>query len=699
MMMTRKALAPLCLLALLGCGDPTTPAGTAMGPNEEADMSGDGCRRDGDCPSGQLCAEGSCQPDALACLRNSDCAPGYLCARETLRCTPANLLERPCQTKEDCFSDESCVEGVCAATSPDPDALDLPPEDLSTDAPREDFSLDLPPEDLSEPDLTPDFSEPDLAPDDLPPDHSPEDLAEPDLTLDLPPEDMVTDVVVDDVETDLPPEDMSTPDLPPDLPPEDLPEPDLTPDLPPDLPPEDAPEPDLAPDLPPEDAPEPDLAPDLPPEDLPEPDLEPDLPPEDVPEPDLAPDLPPEDMPEDMITEDLPPEDMPDEDMEPEPDVFEPPPMPPPGQYAYQRMEIGGLGAIKHVAFHPSGDYAIALESRNVVHVIDWATGSATRYTLSAPGGYVWEDLAFDPSGARALLVGWRDVTGTPGAVVAFEDAAWRALAPQEELFVPIALTFDPIHALRYPREGGDAILLGRRGTRSPYTVVLRDLDAEVGRFGGLATTTTSDAGCDDLDLVQGRDGEPGILVVCGGNGADVHFYSLTRGLWEANPGNNNLGNTSSVGAHPGQSYALVISWSGGGAVYRFEGGLLGGYSDAIRFSTRQIDAVSFQQEGQRALIYGGSFFGSAEDVAVIYEFRHDAFTCARPNTADCDLKPVHITSFDQPPYNGISNTKIHDAAWRPGCDGGLLGVGYQDFRTDVGQLIVFQVEGARGCR
>lgn len=706
----------LLILGLSACGDAETPAGDPPAP--QADMEEQAtCRDDSDCSADQYCDQGLCAPDPLFCSRNSDCPEGFLCQRETLRCARAQEIDRPCSDSTQCFADEACVDGLCGPMQ-DMGTPDLPTPDMDSPDPEP----DLPPEDLAEPDLTPDLPPEDMGAQDLMFDLPEGDLSEPDLTPDLPPEDTHEPDLSPDLEPDLPEEDLSEPDLTPDLPPEDMHEPDLEPDLPPedlfepdlqpDLPPEDIQEPDLTPDLPPEDVQEPDLEPDLPPEDMQEPDLEPDLPPEDMQEPDLEPDLPPEDMAQDSgpdVVEDMGADMMAEMDTGADvPDMFEPPPTPAPGVYSYQRMEIGGLEALSHVIFHPDGDYALALEARDVVHVIQWnpQTGQPQTTRLVMPNAspsYAWRDIKFDPSGQFALLVGAREADpGSYGFVVKFNDAAWRAGAPTSEVLTDLTgLNLpDPVQSLRYPWEGGDPVLL-MRADRGLETIRLRSLDTDAERLGAFGAQTEADAGCDDLAFVENEEGGPGIVVVCGENGADVHYYSMRQGQWgwEANPGNNNLGNTSSVGAHRGQGYALIISWSGR-AIYRFEGGLLGAYGDAIRFSTRQIRGVAFQQEGQRALIHGGSYFGGEgrENIAVLYEYRHNEFTCARPNTEDCDVRPVHIQDFHLAPYNAIRNTQITDVAWKPGCDGGILSASYTDWQTSNGQIIAFQIEGGRPC-
>ena len=89
-------------------------------------------------------------------------------------------------------------------------------------------------------------------------------------------------------------------------------------------------------------------------------------------------------------------------------------------------------------AFHPDGDYAIILNNANIVHVLDWETQEATRFDLTPPEAddVFWTDLAFDPSGEFALMVGYvMDGGADEGVVYRFDDNAWRSLNNQEAIF------------------------------------------------------------------------------------------------------------------------------------------------------------------------------------------------------------------------------------------------------------------------
>ncbi len=388
----------------------------------------------------------------------------------------------------------------------------------------------------------------------------------------------------------------------------------------------------------------------------------------------------------------------PDPDAALEPDAFVPPPTPPVGVYTYERLPIGGLTEARAVAFHPDGSYAVVLARTDVVHVIDWATNEARRYDLRPAGGALyWEDLVFDAAGERAILVGWQDVRGArTGVVHHLDDAAYRN---GQDLPVAEVLQVDghELAAIARPFEpAGRPVILSRSNRNGVAT--LREYDPDLPGFDGLvAARASGGVGCQDVAFAHDAFGNPSLVVVCGINGAVVLHYSEIDGFgeWAVNPGNNNLGNMARVASHPLGDYALIVSWSGR-RILRFETGLLGRTQDAPHFATREIWGVTFQQEGQRALIYGGAaqIFDDPID-GTVFEYRHPLYHC---DALDCDITPVHIPNFGAAPYNASANANLNDAAFRPGCDGGLIVGGESNIQGSRGQIIRFQIENGRDC-
>lgn len=376
-------------------------------------------------------------------------------------------------------------------------------------------------------------------------------------------------------------------------------------------------------------------------------------------------------------------------------DASVPAPTPPRGIYQYERLPIGGLEEARGVAFHPDGRYAVVLAYTDVVHVIDWATLSSRRFDVGpARGALYWEDLAFDPSGDRAVLVGWRAVAdGREGVVFHLEDAALRA-GDDPPVVETSRLPGEELAAITWPWDpGGLPVVLTRANQGRIAT--LREYDPAAGRFDGLVAARPSRAGCNDVAFAANELGGPGLLVVCGINGAEVLYYTEIGGFgeWRRNPGAPNLGNMARVAAHPPGDYALIVAWSGR-RLLRFEAGLIDPVRDAPVFATRGIWGIAFQQEGQRALIVGRA--GGDPLTGTVIEYRHPAYRC---DALDCGLTEAHVPGFSVAPYNASSNTYLLDAAFRPGCDGGLIVGGETDWQRSTGVVIRFQIENGRPCR
>ncbi len=65
------------------------------------------CRRDRDCSSGEVCAEGRCMPSSI-CTRDNDCGSNEICESRT--CVPGS---RTCRTHGDCTIGSYCDDGSC----------------------------------------------------------------------------------------------------------------------------------------------------------------------------------------------------------------------------------------------------------------------------------------------------------------------------------------------------------------------------------------------------------------------------------------------------------------------------------------------------------------------------------------------------------------------------------------------------------
>jgi len=369
------------------------------------------------------------------------------------------------------------------------------------------------------------------------------------------------------------------------------------------------------------------------------------------------------------------------------------------GSYIYTRIPVGGLHEAAAVAIHPSNDYVVYLERTNTVRVYDVLEGTHASHALSVGSALYWNGIAFDPSGARAVLVGATIGTTGAGVVYTFDDALWREHGTVEAALAPVS--FAPAVAqyvaVDYAPSGEGPYVLST-STSSPYNFALRvlDLSDEDAVFLG---TRASSAGCNDIAFAGNEFGDPGVLVVCGTNGFDSWYYTVVGGVgeWRNRPGNGSLGNTSRAAGHPSGMYALAICWSCD-AVYRFEDGLMNGYSDAPRFATRRLWGVSFASDGRRALIFGSKQTISGSAFGTILEYRHGAYACEAPLTDNCGLTEVSIQGFGGAPWIAPNNTRIADVAWRSDCDGGFLVGGYSSFSENYGFLGTFRLEGGVRC-
>ncbi len=623
-----RPLLPCACLLLAACAD------RASSPADGGDprcVNGECPAEERDCSVGTEPFRGTCRPIDGYCERNGDCPEGQLCDRGLLRCVEPPTDDRRCGTVDDCFADERCLEGYCR---PIPDSGLL---DAATDS------------------GAPDPAAPDGSTDAGAPDASVLDARLPDAAIDGPAPDATSaDGATLDAhrEPDGPDPDARSLDAAlaaaarPDAAELDVPIPDaLTADVPNLDIPLTQPDGDLL-----------DLA-------VPDGAL-PDGPLPDVPLPDAAP---------------------------PEPDGFVPPPTPPRGVYEYERLQIPAATP-QHVAFHPSGDYFVVAERTNVVHVVEWPSMQVTTVdpTPNRVAVY-WNDLRFDPSGDFALLVGEEDLQH--GVVYRFDHAAWEA----GEAFV------SEVAALRqngqrhtqvaWPWDGGNPVLLSKVRVGQGWNARLRDIDPETMQFGQLGAAQVTAAGCHGLGWADNEFGGPGIYIACGDGWADHHYYTWIAGQpqWRVRPGSNDTGNLGSVAAHPEGDYALVVSTSGR-RVRRFQDGVLNQSANAPNWSRQGIWNVTFQQEGQRALVVGRA--GVAPVRGTVIEYRHDEYACPVVETPQCGFTNVDIPAFDVAPYNADGNVYLHDADFRPGCDGGAI-VGHG---SGNGYVIRFDILNGRAC-
>lgn len=346
-----------------------------------------------------------------------------------------------------------------------------------------------------------------------------------------------------------------------------------------------------------------------------------------------------------------------------------------PGTYVFAAVPQYVLTNPPSLAWHPSGAYALVLNDTDAVYSYDPKTKALTKVG-SAGAAVSWRAIAFTPDGSKAVLLG---NTTAPQGQLWLWDHATSSLA-QVGAASYAGGTFESI-AFRV--DGAGKVLGSRAASGSGYLATLWDWSAATG-LGAPAAKNTS-AGCQDLAWATDAFGAPAIAVVCGVNGVTL-LHVDGGGVW--NVATAGAGNTSRIAARPQGDYALAVGWSGT-KLYRFQSGAWD--TDYGNPQLNGIFQIAFATDGRRALVLGGTFGAGSAGVGQLYEFRHDYFVAS-------EITDVSIPGFTAAPYNADPSTKLNDAAFRPGCEGGLLVAGENTFSAKKGMLIRFDVSGGAAC-
>lgn len=361
-----------------------------------------------------------------------------------------------------------------------------------------------------------------------------------------------------------------------------------------------------------------------------------------------------------------------------------------PGFYRYTRIPVqGGMGLAATVAIHPSGDYAIIAESSKNVLIYNFLNNTTSK--LSLGNNVRFDDLAFSGDGSFALLVG---TDGTNGLLFRFDDSAYRAGATDA--------------ATLFPRVASNQLRTEVRGVKFGWnddpnaavilSVQIINVNSKISALFSYARTPDNDGnlidtstfitaanlgatGGQDVALVKDFFGDTGAFVIGGENGADAFFYSVNDGLI-SDVGTNNFSNLFNTDQHPSHEYALAIAFTG--KIHRFTHQ---GMNDGnAAFAANGAIGITFAPDGKRAMLYG-SAIGNAMS---FFEYRHPAYEAAELNNVSVAFSDIGVIQA-----NGIA---IRDAAWRVGCDGGLLVGGKSDFNGSTGFIVLFEREGGVAC-
>lgn len=368
----------------------------------------------------------------------------------------------------------------------------------------------------------------------------------------------------------------------------------------------------------------------------------------------------------------------------------------PASTYSYRRLAIGGLREAVAVSFHPNGSYAIVLERSDAVHVVDWASETATRVDVRVSGRTVYlQDVELAADGSAAWIVGYERVgTADTGVVIVLDDARWRA-GDGASAFSRAAATAagERFTGIERPRasSGGPAgdgrpVVVSQSGS-SPYVARLRELDVATGAFGGLFVARATSAGCDDLAFADNEFGGWGIVLACGTNGAEAPYYTTVGGVGEWRASTSSLGNVSRAASHPSGAYALLVNHSSRW-LHRFEAGALRPTSTSPGLASGIYD-VSLSPDGALALVVGRAIGSPLR--GTVFEYRHDLWSAV-------EITDVSIEGFDAAPYLATTSTYLQDSAFHPACDGGLIVGGHSSFSGSTGLVIRFDRDAGRPC-
>lgn len=353
-----------------------------------------------------------------------------------------------------------------------------------------------------------------------------------------------------------------------------------------------------------------------------------------------------------------------------------------PGSYVFDPVATyAALGDPVAAAFHPNGSYALVLSNADKVFRYDPKTnGIATQPVASAGSGVYFRDVVFAPDGARAILLAYAVSGGTPEARLYVWDDEQTTLTEMPNQ----RYAGGYYRALAWSPDGTSARLLASKPSGGAYLASVWGFDAKSGRDLATFWAQPTSAGCGGLAWSADQLGGPGVVVVCGDNGAS-HFSIDAGG--NVHTDTSNTGNLSSVSGRPQNDYALFMQSSGSpNRIYRFEKGV---WSTDYFSPSVYANKVEFSSDGRRALLVGGMRSGG---LAAIYEYRD-------PLYAQADVIDVSTVDLKQPPFSvGSSSPSLNDVAWRPGCDGGIIVGGWSTYQGTGGFVIGYHVANGVAC-
>ncbi|MGB1699783.1 MAG: hypothetical protein ACPHRO_07510, partial [Nannocystaceae bacterium] len=306
------------------------------------------------------------------------------------------------------------------------------------------------------------------------------------------------------------------------------------------------------------------------------------------------------------------------------------------------------------VAWHPSGDFALAVSSTGDVFHYDAATQAAT---VTATVSGTPSAIAASADGTAFAIVG---ADGTDGALwpVTVDASHQLTFELQQTLSAPA-------YAIQTDPWTGTIAVVGRTSTYNTTWVDLWD------PVQGVFDTKAFFAGAGVTGLMWAdplvAQGAHALLTTHGFNGADSRTWILDTDEVVTNNWSPGFGNAGGAGYRPSGGFGLVAGTSSN-VVYVYSGTWTSASLPGVGSASNLYD-VAWNGSGDRALLFGRAV-GSPLQATVFILAQG-----ASPSFDAGDLINASLANFDQSPYFGTSNTTLRDAAWRPNdaCDGGLL--------------------------
>lgn len=346
---------------------------------------------------------------------------------------------------------------------------------------------------------------------------------------------------------------------------------------------------------------------------------------------------------------------------------------PGPGFYNWTGVRPSTMVAPVAVAWHPSGSYALILNSSNTVWRYDPVAQTVMQVAAAGSSVY-WRFLSFTPDGARAILLG-NTGSGTTRRAKLFEwNHATSTLTDRMQDF-----TNGTYESLRWNSDGTRGALLAS-GANAIYVWFIAPDGTR--SAAPIATGIVMSTGCSDVTWARDGFGDPALTIVCGLNTARAFFATMIDSgsvNWASPVSSGLTGNMYRIVSRPQGDVAFTLGSTS--KLYRVRGNAWeAGFSSP---ELRGTFSLAWSTDGRRMLAFGG--FGN------VYEYRYDLYSAS-------EILAVSIP-LGSAPWTQPSGASINDIAWRPGCDEGVAVGGTNTIVGGTSAFVApFSVAGGRAC-